>query len=217
LLVAVIVFSASSIICALAVNMKMLIAGRAIQGTAGGGLILLVNIVVSDLFSVRNRSLYLGLLEFVWALAAGVGPILGGAFTEFVSWRWNWWINLPIQGLTFVLLLLFLDVHNPRTSMMDGLKAIDWFGSVSILGLILMLLLGLDFGGETFSWNSPTVICLIIFGALMSLFFIYSEKRLAEYPLMPLAIFNHRSNIASLVVCTAHGFVFIAAEYYLPL
>ena len=79
--------------------MKMLIAGRAIQGTAGGGLILLVNIVVSDLFSVRNRSLYLGLLEFVWALAAGVGPILGGAFTEFVSWRWNWWINLPYPGI----------------------------------------------------------------------------------------------------------------------
>ena len=197
--------------------MKMLIAGRAIQGTAGGGLILLVNIVVSDLFSVRNRSLYLGLLEFVWAFAAGIGPILGGAFTEFVSWRWNWWINLPIQGLTFLLLLLFLDVHNPRTSMMDGLKAIDWFGSISILGLILMLLLGLDFGGETFAWSSPTVICLIIFGALMSLFFIYSEKRLAKYPLMPLSIFSHGSNIASLLVCTIHGFVFIAAEYYLPL
>ena len=82
------VFFASSIICALAVNMKMLVAGRAIQGTAGGGLILLVNITISDLFSVRNRSLYLGLLEFVWAFAAGVGPILGGVFTELVSWRW---------------------------------------------------------------------------------------------------------------------------------
>jgi MFS family permease len=197
--------------------MKMLIAGRAIQGTAGGGLILLVNITVSDLFSVRNRSLYLGLLEFVWAFAAGIGPILGGAFTEYVSWRWNWWINLPIQGTAFLLLLLFLDVHNPRTKVMDGIKAIDWFGCVTMLGLILMLLLGLDFGGETFSWNSPTVICLIVFGALMSLFFIYSEKRLAKYPLMPLTIFSHRSNIASLLVCTIHGFVLIAAEYYLPL
>ena len=124
LLVAVAVFFASSIICALSVNMKMLIAGRAVQGTAGGGLILLKNIVVSDLFSVRNRSLYLGLLEFVWALAGGIGPILGGAFTEYLSWRWNWWINLPIQGIAFLLLLLFLDVHNPRTSMMDGLGAI---------------------------------------------------------------------------------------------
>ena len=80
-----------------------------------------------------------------------------------------------------------------------------------------MLLLGLDFGGQSFSWSSPTVICLIVFGALMSLFFIYSEKRLAKYPLMPLTIFNHRSNVASLLVCTIHGFVFIAAEYYFPL
>ncbi|KAJ5225696.1 Efflux pump dotC [Penicillium chermesinum] len=217
LLIAVAWFFLSSIICAVAVNMQMLIAGRALQGVAGGGLLQLVTIVISDLFSVRHRSLYLGVMEFMWAVAGGIGPLLGGAFSEYVTWRWNFWINLPVSGIAFVLLIFFLDVHNPKTGMMAGVKAIDWFGSLSVLGLTLMLLLGLDFGGETFAWSSPQVICLIIFGALCSLLFIYSEKRLAKYPLMPLGIFARLSNIATLAVAFAHGFVFIAGEYYLPL
>lgn len=217
LLAAVATFFGSSIICARASSMKMLIVGRSLQGTAGGGLIQLVNIVISDLFSMRSRSLYLGLLEFMWCLAGGVGPVLGGAFTQYASWRWCFWINIPVSGITFILLVLFLDVHNPKTEILDGVKAIDWWGSFSILGLTLMLLLGLDFGGVVFPWNSPKVICLIVFGCLMSILFIFSEKRLARYPLMPLSLFRNRSNVASLVLCFVHGFVFIGAEFYMPL
>ncbi|KAJ6070106.1 hypothetical protein N7499_011993 [Penicillium canescens] len=217
LLLAVGWFFISSIICATAVNMEMLIAGRALQGVAGGGLLQLVTIIISDLFSVRHRSLYLGLMEVMWAFAGGIGPILGGAFSQYTGWRWTFWINLPVSGITFVLLFFFLDVHNPKTKIMDGIRAIDWFGSLSVLGLTLMLLLGLDFGGETFAWKSPQVICLIIFGSLCSLLFVYSEKKLAKYPLMPLDIFARLSNVATLAVAFAHGFVFIAGEYYIPL
>lgn len=155
----------------------------------------------------RSRSLYLGLLECMWAVAGGVGPVLGGVLTQYASWRWIFWINLPVTGLTFVLLGVFLDVHNPRTGFAEGMKAIDWFGSFSILALTLMLLLGLNFGGVTFPWSSPKVICLVVFGTLMSVFFVYSEKRLARYPIMPLRLFHHRSNIASLLVCVFQGFV----------
>lgn len=155
----------------------------------------------------RSRSLYLGLLEFMWALAGGVGPIIGGAFSQYRSWRWIFWINLPICGTTFLLIALFLDVHNPKTKLVEGLRAIDWLGSFSILGLTLMLLLGLNFGGVTFPWDSPKVICLIVFGALMSIFFVFSELRIARYPLMPIELFRHPSNVASLLVCFMHGFV----------
>lgn len=119
----------------------------------------------------------------------------------------NFWINLPLSGATFILLFIYLDVHNPRTPWLDGFKAIDWAGSLSIIALVLMLLLGLEFGGATFPWDSPQVICLIVFGSLMSIFFIYSEKRLAIYPLMPLELFTNWSNAASLLLKFCHGMV----------
>ena len=195
----------------------MLIAGRALQGTAGGGLIQLVNIVISDIFSQRTRTLYFGLAEVMWALAGGLGPIIGGAFTELVSWRWCFWINLPISGTAFLLLVLFLDVHNPRTRVWEGVKAIDWFGTLSILAVILLLLLGLDFGGAIFPWSSPKVICLIVFGTLMIGVFLWTERNLAKYPLLPLSMFKSWSNNAAFAVCFCHGLSFITAEYYMPL
>lgn len=85
--------------------------------------------------------------------------------------------------------------------------AIDFLGSLCVLGLTLMLLLGLDFGGVIFPWSSPKVICLIVFGVVMGGLFILSEKKYARYPLMPLGIFSHSSNVACFVVTFCHGFV----------
>lgn len=135
----------------------MLIAGRALQGAAGGGLFQLVLITISDLFSVRERSLWMGLIEVMWAIAGASGPILGGTFSEKLTWRWCFWVNLPISGTTFFLLLLFLDVHNPRTSVKKGLLAVDWAGSFSLLAFALLFLLGLQFGGVTFACVYPSL------------------------------------------------------------
>ena len=119
--------------------------------------------------------------------------------------------------MTFVLLLLFLDVHNPQTSFDDGLKAIDWVGTLTILAATLMLLLGLDFGGAIFPWTSPKVICLIILGTAMIGLFVLSEKNVAKYPLMPLDVFKNQTNIAAFMITFAHGMCFYPAEFYLPL
>lgn len=217
LLGAVGVFAVASIIAAASTSMRMLIAARALQGTAGSGLFQLVTITISDLFSMRSRALYLGLLGMMWVLAGLAGPLIGGAFTQLVSWRWCFWINLPVCGIAFVALLLFLDVHNPRTKLSEGIKAVDWFGTLSILAVTLLLLLGLDFGGAIFPWNSSKVICLIVFGTLMIGFFLFSQKRLAKYPLMPLTMFKNWSNNATFLVSCAQSMVAIGAEYYLPL
>lgn len=133
LLVAVFTFFVGSLLCAASNSIIMLIVGRAIQGADAGGIVSLVNICISDLFELRERSFYLGLTSVVWALASGVGPVLGGTFTDRLSWRWCWWINLPCAGLAFVVLIFFLENRGPKTSFLAGLKTIDWFGCVAIL------------------------------------------------------------------------------------
>ena len=217
LLAAVVIFAIASTIAALSTSMQMLIAARALQGVAGGGLMLLVTVTISDLFSVRKRSLYLSLMGAIWAVAGSAGPLVGGAFTQLLSWRWCFWINLPVCGNALVLLLIFLDVHNPRTKLREGLLAIDWFGTVAMLAVTLLLLLGLDFGGAIFPWNSPKVICLLVFGTVMIGFFLYSEKRLAKYPLVPLNMFKDWPTNAVFLVAFSHSMVAIGVEYYLPL
>ncbi|KAK4990692.1 hypothetical protein LTR50_002392 [Elasticomyces elasticus] len=217
LLMAIAIFFVGSALSGAARSTSMMIVGRAVQGSAAGGLIVLVSICISDLFSMRQRSLILGWTNGVWALASGIGPVLGGAFTEQASWRWCWYINLPFSALAFLLIFLLLDVHNPKTPFVAGLKAIDWFGSLAILGVTIMLLLGLQFGGVTFPWNSPTVICLIVFGLVMIAVFAVSEAKLARFPLMPLELFRSKSNVAVFIVCFPHGMIYVSIVYFLPL
>lgn len=126
------------------------------------------------------------------------------------------WI-VPITGLTSVLLYFYLHLHNPKTPVVEGLKAIDWSGSALVGGATLMTLLGLEFGGVVHPWNSPIVICLIVFGIVVAVLFFVVERNFARYPIMPLRLFKRRSNIAAFAVCFCHGYVFIAGIYYLPL
>lgn len=142
-----------------------------------------------------------------YAVAGGVGPVLGGAFTQLLSWRWIFWINLPISGAAFCLLLLLLDVHNPKTKFNEGIKAIDWAGSLLIVGVMVMVLLGLNFGGTAYPWDSPKVVCLVVIGASMAVLFLFSESRLARYPIMPLGLFRHKSNAACLLLAFTTNFV----------
>jgi len=116
-----------------------------------------------------------------------------------------------------VLLFLFLDIKHEKTSFRDGMKAMDWWGLLSFLAFSLMVLLGLDFGGVVYAWSSAKVICLIAVGTCMLGAFVYSEAKLARYPLIPLELFKDRSNVAALAVTAFHGVAFIPGEYYVPL
>jgi DNA repair protein RAD50 len=197
--------------------MGMLIVARAIQGVGGGGTIVLPNICISDLFSMRNRGMYFGILGMVWALASALGPILGGLFTSKASWRWCFYINLPVSGVGMIILFFVLKLHNPRTPMWVGLKAIDWTGGVLIIGGTLMLLLGLEFGGVSYPWTSPTVLCLIIFGVVTIGLFVFNEAKIARYPVTPVRLFKTSNSVASYVFGFFHAFTFMSGSYWLPL
>ena len=142
---------------------------------------------------------------------------------------------MPCDGISLVVLVLFLDIRTPKTPLLAGLKAIDWLGTLTITGATLMLLLGLEFGGVLLPWGalythvdiilhpltltsgSATVLCLIIFSIVTFVIFILAQWKFSKYPVMPLKIFSHRSNIAVLVVCFCHGTGFISIAYFLPL
>ncbi|KAI1091818.1 MFS general substrate transporter [Rostrohypoxylon terebratum] len=217
LLAAVGIFWIGSLICALSVNIGMLIAARAIQGVGGGGIVVLTNICVGDLFSMRKRGMYYAFFGMVWAIASAIGPILGGVFTSKVTWRWCFYVNLPISGVGFFLLLFVLKLHNPRTPVWQGLAAIDWLGSLLIIGGTIMFLFGLEFGGVTYPWNSAPTICLIVFGIVTVGIFVAVEKWYAKYPVIPLRLFKFGKNISTFAICMVHGCVFISGSYYLPL
>ncbi|KAI2604249.1 MFS general substrate transporter [Hypoxylon fragiforme] len=217
LLAAVAIFWIGSLLCALSVSIGMLIAARAIQGIGGGGIIVLVNICVGDLFSMRKRGMYYAFFGMVWAVASAIGPVLGGVFTTKATWRWCFYVNLPISGVGFAVLLFVLKLHNPRTPVREGLVAIDWLGSLLIIGGTLMFLFGLEFGGVTYPWNSAPTICLIVFGLVTIGLFIAVEKWYAKYPVIPLRLFKFGKNISTFGICFAHGVVFISGSYYLPL
>ncbi|KAK8120914.1 hypothetical protein PG999_005034 [Apiospora kogelbergensis] len=217
MLTAIAFFATAPAIIAASINMTMLLAGRALQGVAAGGLMQLVTITISDLFSVRHRALSLSALGLVWVVAGTTGPVIGGALSQYTSWRWCFWLSLPVCAITFVVMVVFLDVHNPRTALADGLRAVDWFGIVSMLAATLLLLLGLDLGGIVYSWGSPVIISMLVVGACMVPIFLYTEKRFARFPLIHLEMFRDRSNIATVIIAFTHSISSFGAEYYLPL
>ncbi|KAL2846956.1 major facilitator superfamily domain-containing protein [Aspergillus pseudoustus] len=216
LLLANLAFLIGSLICALAKNLPMVLAGRSIQGAGAGGIITLANICVSDLFSVRERPMYYALFGTTWAIAGALGPLVGGAFTTSVTWRWCFYLNLPIGGVSFAILFFFLTIESPKTPLWAGIRTIDWSGVILIVGATLMFLFGLQFGGVNYPWNSATVICLIVFGLFTYVLAMLNEWRIARYPVIPLRLFTNSHNIFILLICFVHSMVFMGGSYYLP-
>jgi hypothetical protein len=124
---------------------------------------------------------------------------------------------VPIAGVAGVLVFFFLEVHTPKTPIVEGLLAMDWLGTILIVGATVLFLLGLGYGGVLFPWNSATVICLIIFGIVTLGIFALIEWKVAKYPVVPLRIFRSVSNVATIGIAYIHGAMFMANMYYLPL
>lgn len=197
--------------------MRVLVAGRAVQGVGSAGCSMLVNVVICDSFSLRDRGFYIAITSGVWALGGGIGPIIGGLFTTRLSWRWCFWLTLPIGIVVFAVFLFFLDLPSPRTPIFAGLKAIDWIGSILVVGAALMILLRLDFGDVVFAWDSVTVICLIVFGVVAIGVFVLNEWKFTRNPVIPLRLFTNRTMVAAYIVWAMNFYVMIGLSYCLPL
>ncbi|KAK8055198.1 hypothetical protein PG993_000425 [Apiospora rasikravindrae] len=164
----------------------------------------------------RGRGLA-GSFGMIWAIAFTLGPLIGGAFTQNVSWRWSFYVNLPISGTSFVIIIFMLKLETPKTPFLAGIKAIDWLGSLVLVGGLLMFLLALNFGGATYPWDSAVVICLLVFGVFCCGLFVPVERYLARFPLIPIHLYASQSNVAILTVNLCHGIILTLNTYFLPL
>ncbi|KFZ19626.1 hypothetical protein V501_00605 [Pseudogymnoascus sp. VKM F-4519 (FW-2642)] len=217
LLFAISIFFTGSLLCGTAKTIVWLILARALQGVGGGGISILVSICISDTFSMRERPLYFGIIGMIWAFASAIGPLLGGALTAKVSWKWCFYINLPPTAISGLVVLFKLDVHTPKTPFWEGIKRIDWVGSLLMIAGTVLFLLGLQMAGVEYPWKSVIILGFLIIGIMLVALFVLWEWRFAAYPLMPLRVLNNRTSISALVVCCFHSMCLVGGAYFLPL
>lgn len=155
----------------------------------------------------------------VYAVASGLGPVLGGVFTQTIGWRWCFYINLPLEAVSLGLLILILKLKKHKRKSANTFKSIDWMGSLLIVGGTILFLIGLESGNShsIYSWDSPFFISFIVLGVALMGFFIVSEWFWASNPVLPVGIFGNATILATLGVSTCHSFVFIAYDLFLPL
>ncbi|KAL7627927.1 hypothetical protein AAE478_002122 [Parahypoxylon ruwenzoriense] len=209
-------FLAGSLAFSLARNMAAIVAGRVIQGLGAGGLDVLGEIIVSDMTSLKERPLYLGIMALPIAVGSILGPTIGALFSDFVTWRWIGWINLPLLGIAFPLLLFFLHLRPIDSSLQDKVKRLDW-GGMSLFSIgCTVFVLPLSWAGALFPWNSwQTILPLLLGAAVLAVFAFYES--MPEAPVVPHKLFRSRTLTATLCGAFLHGVTLYAVLQYLPL
>src|SRR5205085_3509805 len=209
--VAIVIFLVGSALCGIAQNMPELIAFRAIQGLGGGGLFVVTIAVIGDIIPPRERGRYQGFFGAVFGVSTVIGPLLGGFFVDNLSWRWIFYVNVPI-GL--IALAVIAIVFQPRT---DHVKhAIDYLGAILLAGGLSAIVLYTSLGGTTYPWGSAGMVALIVGGFVLLGAFVFVESRAAE-PILPLEIFRNRVFTVTSVIGFIIGLALFGAIIYLPL
>lgn len=210
LVAGMLVFLAGSAASSLAWSMSALIVFRAVQGLGAGSIMATVATLAGDLYSVRERAVIQGWLSGVWGVAALAGPLLGGAFAQYLSWRWIFLVNLPIGALALALIGAFLHESFERRH-----PRIDYAGSALVLASISAVIFGLLQGGQAWPWLSPQSLAVFSVAAVLLAATAWVERRAAE-PVMPGWIWRRRTLAGANLATIGMGMAMIAPSTYLP-
>lgn len=189
MLAAIFLFEVGSLVCALANSMNMLIGGRVLAGVGGGGVQVLVFMILTEIVSIERRGIAQGCVGAAFGIASVLGPIIGGLFTTHVTWRWCFYINLPIGGASAVFFFFMFNPPPPKGSIMEKLKMIDYIGTFMLATGMVLLLLGLTLAGsQTDRWDSAIVIAFFVVGGCIVIAFFAYNFALSKNQLFPTAI-----------------------------
>src|SRR5665647_128214 len=210
-LAAILIFLAGSMLAGLSQSMGELIGFRALQGAGAGGLMVGAQAIIADIVPPRQRGKYMGLIGAVFAVAAVAGPLLGGFFVDQISWRWVFYVNMPVGALAVLIVVFRLRLHVPHTR-----HHIDYLGATLLTGGVGALILLTTWGGNQYPWESSTIVGLGIAGVALLAAFVWQERRAAE-PIVPLTLFRSSVfNVSSAMAMTI-GMAMFGAIIFIPL
>lgn len=221
ILFAVTMFMMGSGISGGASSMGSLILGRIFQGIGGGGINVLVNTIVCDMFPLRERGKFLAIVMAAISVGTSIGPILGGVIVQQSTWRWVFYLNLPVGGLSLLLLFAFLKENTNIKDDSKGIKQrlcrIDYGGNVLLIIGVTLILLTLAYGGTTWAWTSYSAIMSLCLGFFILVVFVfYEDSNYCKSPTLPLRLFRNRTSASAYAVTFLQSLLTMQTMYFLP-
>ncbi|KAL8762524.1 MAG: hypothetical protein Q9184_001484 [Pyrenodesmia sp. 2 TL-2023] len=196
----------------------MLIAGRTIQGVGGGGVTMLVDLIVCDLVPLRERGSVMGIIFGAVTLGTALGPFVGGIIVQRTTWRWVFYLNIPIGSMAIILLVIFLHAKHDKTSTLkEKITRVDLAGNAIFVLATTSILIALTNGGTQYSWSTWRTLMPLTLGVLgLGLFYLFEKSKLCREPSLPPHLFANRTSAAAFGLTFVHTLLLYWEIYFLP-